>query len=251
MATRMFPIFIAIIISESLASSFVSPPEPNKLVVPHQENHLPEVKITSPGDNSTFTNNEQVTYTITVSDAEDGDSKYDEINPREVLLKVQYLKDETKLKTELNRKTPNETAALASILTSNCFNCHKSATKSIGPSLYAIRKKYSATTANITLLSKRIRYGSAGIWGKPTMPTHPELTRKETQNIVRWMLQNGANPNINYYTGLDGSFRMNPFPASKKKGAYILTAIYIDHGIKEAPFKQRLKGEDAVVIHSR
>ena len=250
MATRMFPIFIAVI-TGSLVSSFVYPPKAEKHTIHQQENHVPEVRITSPQDNSSFSNNAQVAYMITVSDSEDGDSKYDEINPREVLLKVRYLKDETKLKTEINRKVRNEPAALASILTSNCFNCHKSVTKSIGPSFYAIRKKYAATTANITLLSKRIRYGSAGIWGRATMPTHPELTRKETQNIVQWMLQNGANPDINYYTGLDGSFRINPLPASKRKGAYILTAIYIDHGIKDDPSKQRLKGQDVVVVHSR
>ena len=250
MATRMFPIFIAII-TGSVVSSFIYPPKTEKPIIHQQENHAPEVKITSPQDNSSFGSNAQVIYTITVSDSEDGDSKYDEINPREVLLKVRYVKDETKLSTEINRKVRNEPAALESILTSNCFNCHKSVSKSIGPSFYAIRKKYAITNANIALLSKRIRYGSAGIWGKTSMPTHPELTKKETQNIVRWMLQNGANPDINYYTGLDGSFRINSHPASKRKGAYILTAIYIDHGIKDDPSKQRLKGQDVVVVHSR
>jgi len=250
MARRMRSIVIAII-TGFILSSFIYAPFADKHRKLQQENHAPDVKITSPQNNSIFKGDAQVGYTITISDSEDGESEYDEINPREVLLKVRYLKDENKLRAELARKDQNEPAALASILTSNCLNCHKSASRSIGPSFYAIRKKYAPTTSNITLLSKRIRYGSAGIWGKTTMPTHPELTKRETQDIVKWMLQNGANPEINYYTGLDGSFRIHSLPATRRKGAYILTAIYIDHGLKDDPLKQRLKGQDVVIIHSR
>ena len=57
-----------------------------------QENKPPVVKIIAPTANSTFTWNSMIPYTIHVSDDEDGDSEYDEINPTEVLMVVEYLK---------------------------------------------------------------------------------------------------------------------------------------------------------------
>jgi hypothetical protein len=44
-------------------------------------NHPPTVKIQSPKANDTYAENAQVRYEIDVSDAEDGDSKFQEINP--------------------------------------------------------------------------------------------------------------------------------------------------------------------------
>ena len=57
------------------------------------ENQAPVVKIISPKINSSYRENAQVAYKISVSDKEDGESKYQEINPKEVLLKVEYVKD--------------------------------------------------------------------------------------------------------------------------------------------------------------
>src|SRR3954447_13799449 len=65
-----------------------------------QQDHPPAVKITSPANN-TFALGAQVHYYITVYDQEDGDSKYDEINQKEVLLEMKYLNDESKLSAEL------------------------------------------------------------------------------------------------------------------------------------------------------
>jgi hypothetical protein len=82
------------------------------------------------------------------------------------------------------------------------------------------------------------------------MPTHPELTAAATQNIAQWILQHTAKPGISYYIGAAGALRMDAPVAPAQKGACILTASYIDHGLKEAP-AQQLKGQDKVVIHSR
>ena len=78
------------------------------------------------------------------------------------------------------------------------------------------------------------------------MPTHPELTIAETKNAVQWIMKNAADPNVNCYTGLEGFFRIKP----DSKGAYVLTASYTDHGLKDVPGK-RLRGVDVVVIQSK
>lgn len=205
-----------------------------------QENNPPVVKIISPQNNSSFDSNAPVTYKITVSDKEDGDSKFDEINAKEVLLEVRRI---TKLKPASNKGVQSD-PGLTVIMTSNCINCHNFNSKSIGPSFYEINKKYPATKANIDTLIKRIREGSSGIWGgKEKMPTHHELTIPETKSAVLWILKNATDPNASYYTGIEGFFRI----ATGAKGTYILTASYTDHGLKDVPGK-RLRATDVVTM---
>jgi cytochrome c len=209
-----------------------------------QENSPPVVKVISPQNNSTFDSNAPVTYKITVSDKEDGDSKFDEINAKEVLLEVRRVTN--KLKPASNKVGTND-PGLTVIMTSNCINCHNFNSKSIGPSFYEINKKYPVNKVNTDTLIKRIREGSSGLWGgKEKMPTHPELTVAETKSAVLWILKNAADPNINYYTGLEGFFRIN----TVTKGTYILTASYTDHGLKDIPGK-RLRTADVVMIQSK
>jgi len=213
-----------------------------------QENHPPAVKILTPKNNGLLTWDTQVNYAISVADKEDGDSKYDEINVKEVLLEVKYAANESKIQAELSKAVTDDPPGLAVIRTSNCFNCHNFNDKSIGPSFFEISKRYPATAPNISLLVKRIREGTTGVWGKVSMPTHPELTNEETQQVVQWILKNAADPNRNYYTGTEGSFRLKPPVASAQKGAFILTASYTDHGGKDGS-KKKLKGQDIVVVH--
>jgi cytochrome c len=227
--------------------NFASPSHKIKIL---QDNQPPVVKIIAPKNNSLFDSETQVNYTISVSDKEDGESKFDEINTKEVLLEVRYTGNKSKMPPGLNNRVQNDPPGLAVMRTSNCFNCHNFNAKSIGPSFYEINKRYPATPANVDSIIKRIRMGSSGIWGKEKMPTHPELTVAETKNTVQWILKYAAASDVNYYIGTEGTFRIKPPLASKSKGDYILTASYTDHGLKNTP-GTRLKGQDIVIIHSR
>jgi cytochrome c len=226
---------------------FINLPSTTKIKL--QQNSAPVVRIIAPKNNSQFNWNDQVNYSITVSDKEDGESKYEEISVREVLLEVKYIGDNAKISQSLNKRVVNDPAGLASIRTSNCFNCHAFNSKSMAPSFYDIKKKYKTTPENIALLVKHTREGSTGIWGKASMPTHTELTKDETKEIIEWILKN-ASSNTSYYVGMEGSFRIQPKTASQRKAAYLLTASYTDHGVSDAP-NQRLKGQDMVVIQSK
>jgi len=211
-----------------------------------QENHPPVVKIISPRDNSIVDGSIAINYEINVADKEDGDSRYDEINNKEVLLEVKAVKDKSSLRNKIARPDP---PALTVMRTSNCFNCHNFNGKSIGPSFYEISKRYPVTAANTDTLMKRIRMGSSEVWGKEKMPAHPELTREQIKATVNWILKRAAEPGINYYIGATGTFRIKK--AGKSPQTYILTASYLDHGPKSAPGKQRLKGQDIVYIYSK
>ncbi len=240
------PSFIFIILSFIFllfsAINFAMSIEQNKM---QQQNHAPVVKIISPANNSTLPAGAQVHYSVTVSDKEDGESKYDEINQKEVLLEVKYINNESKLAAERDKAVQNDPSGLATIRTSNCFNCHSFNSKGIGPSFNDINKRYKPTAANMALLEKSIREGSSGVWGNVKMPTHPELSREQIQNMVKWVMQNASVAGVDYCIGAEGSFSL-----PSKKGIFLFTASYTDHGIITDSI-HRLKGQDVTVIRTK
>jgi cytochrome c len=228
--------------------NFTNPFGENKT---QQQNTPPVVKIISPQNNSSFDTNSPVRYKINVSDKEDGDSRYDEINVKQVLLEVRYLADKSKLPAILKEGVQPDAPGIAIMRTSNCFNCHNFNGKSIGPSFYEIGKRYPATKSTVDSLVKHIKDGSSGIWAKEKMPTHPELTNDEIKSTVLWILKHADDPDVAYYIGAMGVFLIKPPVASKPNGVYILTASYVDDGLKGAPGKQRLKREDEVMLYGK
>ncbi|MBS1502345.1 MAG: c-type cytochrome [Bacteroidetes bacterium] len=208
-----------------------------------QENHAPVVKINSPANNSTLAPGGQVSYQVSVSDKEDGDSRFDEINTKEVLLELKYVKPGVKAPAS-NGAVPDDPAGLAVIRSSNCLNCHNFNSKSLGPSFSEISKKYPLNKITTDTLINRIKNGSSGIWGfKEKMPSHPELSPAQIAATVQWIMKNAGNPDVNYYNGLTGIIRL----PENRKGTYILTASYTDHGIKNTAAKH-LKGQDVVLL---
>lgn len=200
-----------------------------------QDNTAPVVKIISPKNNATIQAGAPINYQINVADKEDGNSAYDEINIKEVLLEVKQM-------IAKQAAALSEPAAITIMRTSNCFNCHNFTGKSIGPSFYDISKRYPGGVANTDSLVKRIRMGSSEIWGKEKMPAHPELTAGAIKTTVNWVLKHATDPGIEYYIGTTGIIRL------KDAGRYRLTASYLDHGLKMAPGRGRLKGSDAIYI---
>jgi len=209
-----------------------------------QDNQPPVVKILSPKSDALPTGIEQVHYSISVADKEDGDSKFEEINNKEVLMEVRYVKSEAAVQAVVKKGAKDDPPGLTMIRTNNCFNCHNFDGKGIGPSFFEISNRYPFTAANISQVAKRVREGSTGVWGKVSMPTHPELRQEEAEEVVRWMLQNGAKADVRYYVGVDGVFKVSP----GVKGAYVLTASYVDHGSASG---RRREGQDRVVVWVR
>ncbi len=213
-------------------------------------NHAPVVKILSPVNNSSYPWASQVPYSISVSDAEDGNSEYEEIAAKQVYLEVRYLADASKAQAILAQPVLKDPAGLAEIRSSNCANCHAFKTKLIGPSFHDICRRYSPTKTNIDLLTGRILKGTSGVWGNVKMPSHPELTKPQAEEMVNWILENAGDPDINFLTGTEGSFELTVPPGEKQNGLFILTASYLDHGTKDNPEK-KLKGQDIIIVHGK
>jgi cytochrome c len=212
---------------------------------PLQTNHPPTVKIESPANNAAFDINTPITWQVHVTDPEDGDSRYDEINTKEVILELAWIKPGAKISPA--GAAPNsatQPSALDIMATNNCFNCHQFNARSLGPSFFEIAKRYPANAANIDTLIRRIKDGSSGIWpGTEKMPSHPELSLTAIRSTVHWILQSAASPDHAWYTGTTGILH---FPSSHP-GTYTLTATYTDHGTNDQP-SSHLKAGDRVIL---
>jgi len=224
---------------------------PGRKRIIQPENNAPTVTIIKPKNDSTFAFNAPSVYTIAVVDKEDGDSRYDEINGKEVLLQVKYAANYDGTAKPVYKGAIIDAPGLVLIRTNNCFNCHAFNSKGIGPSFYDIVQKYAATEANINLLAKRVKDGATGTWGKVAMPMHPELNPGQAQAIVDWILHYAAEPGIDYYVGTSGTFRLKPRHDNTANTAYILTASYIDHGIKTDSTKPHLEGCSTIVVKGK
>lgn len=245
----MINLFIVFIVFLGLNFPFYSKQKDHLYFSKKQEgNHPPAVKIISPKNNSIYNWNSRVPYQISVSDKEDGESKYQEINPKEVFLEIRYVQDTLKALAQLKENNQKDPMGLAMIKTSNCMNCHAFKSKLIGPSFEQICKRYPHSLQNEDTLSNHILSGSTGRWGQAQMPSNKDLNKSQARKIIEWIFKNSADPNVNYIAGDEGSFNLTP-PSDSSKYA-LLIANYTDHGTKEYP-DQRLKGEDVIMIQGK
>ena len=199
------------------------------------DNSSPKITITSPLNNGLFSWNATIRYSIKIIDNEDGSSEYDEINAKEVLLEVCYLKDASKVKNYLAGKASmiKENKGLTLLRNSDCFTCHASKNKLIGPSFDLIAKRYPVNKNSLERLTKKVLNGSTGIWGKVAMPAHPAMEKDEVREMISWILTSNSNPDISYYPGIEGAFRTKEKTAKATgKEVLVITASYTDHGEK-------------------
>jgi cytochrome c len=212
----------------------------------HQEiNRPPLVEILKPYNNTAYEWDTPVRYLISVSDKEDGESKYDEIAVNEVFLEVEYASVAPSREARFQIK--KDPQGLAIIKTSNCLNCHAFNSRLIGPSFFEISQRYKPVKTDIDLVGKRIKAGSVGVWGSVKMPSHPELNEEQSRNIAQWIIEKAGDPKVNYYSGVEGIVKV-PLPAGESSaGVLIFTASYTDHGLKDQP-NQKLKGQERIIL---
>ena len=201
------------------------------LSIQQKQNNSPEVRLSLSAKEKFLKWNSLVPYSITVSDVEDGKSEYNEIVSNEVLLETRFVSDSTMAK----KFVPKNDAVIHEVPLrmgkALCFSCHGVKTKIVGPSFEQIAKRYKGSPHVEDTLSARIIRGSTGNWSEVKMPPHPDLKKTDVIEIVRWILKNGDDPNVNYFVGLQGAFRTTEKPTEPSSGgAYVLTASYTDHG---------------------
>ena len=69
---------------------------------------------------------------------------------------------------------------------SDCFTCHKTDAKLVGPSFKEIAAKYKAT--DVDSLADKVIKGGAGVWGQIPMTAHPALKKEDVKKMIEWIL---------------------------------------------------------------
>ena len=82
------------------------------------------------------------------------------------------------------------------------------------------------------------------------MPSHPELSNNEVRDIARWILENGQNPALNYYTGTEGSIKLEAPDGRNEKGAFLLSASYTDHGSQNSR-EHSITSTDRILVYAK
>ena len=79
---------------------------------------------------------------------------------------------------------------LPKLFTANaCIACHQRDQRVVGPSFREVAAKFAGDGDAAAKLSRKIREGGAGNWGKVPMPPHPAISEAELRQMVAWILQ--------------------------------------------------------------
>lgn len=70
----------------------------------------------------------------------------------------------------------------------DCKSCHKEDGVSIGPSFTRVAQKYAHDKKAQAYLSQKIVKGGGGVWGDVVMSAHPDLSQKDLNQIVQYIL---------------------------------------------------------------
>lgn len=184
-------------------------------------NTPPQVRFLAPHDGDFFTPGAPLRYRVSVTDAEDGDSKLDEemMDPR-VFVNGHWSRGD-------GRESIGE-PGLALMKQSDCFNCHGIETRIVGPPLLEVANKYRGQSGAMAATVERVIKGSTGVWGQVPMLPHEALTTDQVQLMVRWVygLEPGKNA-AGLVRGLEGEVAA---PKDDGLRTAILEATYTDMG---------------------
>jgi cytochrome c len=246
--SKPFNTFISGIIALILSFSFLlnsgTPPGDQQ-----KDQSEPEVSIDLPTESRNYSWGSQVRYSISVSDEIDGESRFGEINPNEVLLEVEYLnvKSNQINSARSEYETSDAHGGLTLIRKSDCFSCHADKVTLVGPSFSDMSDRYEPDSPTLQMLGKHIIEGSSGDWGDLPMPPHDSISMEEAMEMADYILKQGNRENRWIYSGLEGIFRVIEKPDSVDSGIYRLTASYINSGTESVP-DSGIRGEHTIFI---
>lgn len=196
-------------------------------------NEAPSLAWQIDGNQDFFWPGQDVSYTLTVSDQEDGQLNAG-IATTTVRRSVEYLEqgyDLTEIAQghQIVEARLNNRAGLALIQAADCASCHKEAGTSVGPAYLQVAERYQNDPEAIPYLANKIINGGSGAWGETAMAAHPDISPPKAEAIARYILSLGA---VGGNTDLPttGTIQLNP-PADKNpNGVFVFMGNYVDQG---------------------
>jgi cytochrome c len=189
-------------------------------------NEVPKVELAVKGNKSFYFPDQPVEYEVKVSDKEDGSLAAKKISEEDVFVNINYLEgfDKTMIAQGHQMNTSFSTGKRLIDL-SDCKACHAIDKKSIGPAYLDVAKKYRGKSQAVGQLADKVIKGGGGVWGEQAMSAHPQLTKTEATEMVKYILSLGDSKKASQ--PVKGSYATKP---DTKAGAYLFTASYTDKG---------------------
>ena len=188
-------------------------------------NTPPDVTIATKANRSFYWDNSAFDYQVKVSDKEDGN-----VDQQRVKVSFNYLPYGKDLAGALTSdgETDLRYASTAKLYASlDCKACHTPETKSIGPALKDIAKRYADKEGADALLARKIITGGSGNWGSYPMPPHADLSEANAKEIAGYILSIGQE---SQKTLLSNNMKLTEHIGKGSEGAYVLQASYADKG---------------------
>lgn len=201
-------------------------------------NSRPKVTLVEPVEGDFFSPGQSVRYEILVEDHEDGSSANND----------ELMDGRTHFSATLkNRLTDTEILApgLQRMRSSDCFNCHATQQKIVGPPLIEIAKRYRNNPEALATAVQRVIKGSTGVWGPVPMLPHSQHAEQEVEQMVRWIFDLTEEPtNDLERRGLFGEITI---PSDTSANYAVLKASYSDLGREPAG---SLLGETTLLLRN-
>jgi cytochrome c len=192
-------------------------------------NEAPQLTIAMPNQGSFYWENDEIPYTVNLSDKEDGSLQNGDIDPSKVQVSLEWMKGTFTLES-----SPEGTGGLKSqgeklIGESDCRGCHKVNERAIGPSFMEIGKKYKGDNDAMEYIAKKIISGGSGVWGNISMSAHPLFSEADARRMADYILSLATeNKNVKKM-GINGNIHI-PGSALAENFTYVLKATYTDQG---------------------
>ena len=189
-------------------------------------NDVPKVDLVLKGNKTFYWNDEKIAYEVKVADKEDGSLMNKKIKPEDVQVNIDYLEGYDKtIIAQGHQANMSASSGKRLIELSDCKSCHSIDQKSIGPNYKSVAKKYKGQFMIEGKLSDKIIKGGGGVWGEQPMAAHPQVTKAEATEMVKYILtladeKKASQPLKGEYLTKDNG----------KAGTYMFSASYTDKG---------------------
>ncbi len=190
-------------------------------------NEIPTVEVAIKGNKTFYWDKQPIDYEIKVSDKEDGSLDNGKINKDEVNVSIDYLEgfDKTILAQGHQANLSNSTGRRL-IELSDCKACHSIDKKSVGPAYNDIAQKYKGGFEIEGQLVNKIIKGGGGVWGEQAMAAHPQISKEDAREMVKYILSL-ADTKLKTIYPTKGNYVTEP---KAKDGSYIISGSYTDKG---------------------
>jgi cytochrome c len=211
-------------------------------------NKKPEISLKSAYNTSFYFDDKPFEYSIEVQDKEDKT-----IDKSKIFTQINYnpqpyktpKKDASKILESIEAGSIGKSLFEAG----DCKACHTQNTKSVGPSLVEISKRYNGKSGSVDMLAKKIIDGGGGNWGEThVMSAHPQVNIADAREMVHYIFSL-ADPKKDFEKlPISGSTILSKHLTDNPKGHYNLVASYTDKGSNGLP--PQTTRENFVLRHS-